>query len=147
MTNQEKALELHEKLQGKLETVSKTPVRTREDLALVYTPGVAEPCKVIAKDPAAAYTYTMKANTVAVVSDGSAVLGLGNIGPKGRYARYGKVRLSYLKNSAVSTQFPSAWILRTRKRLSKPLPGLLPLLAASTWRISVHPAASKSKSA
>ena len=80
MTNQEKALELHEKLQGKLETVSKTPVRTREDLALVYTPGVAEPCKVIAKDPAAAYTYTMKANTVAVVSDGSAVLGLGNIG-------------------------------------------------------------------
>lgn len=82
MTNQEKALELHEKLQGKLETVSKTPVRTCEDLALVYTPGVAEPCKVIAKDPAAAYTYTMKANTVAVVSDGSAVLGLGNIGPK-----------------------------------------------------------------
>lgn len=82
MTNQEKALELHEKLQGKLETVSKTPVRTREDLALIYTPGVAEPCKVIAKDPAAAYTYTMKANTVAVVSDGSAVLGLGNIGPK-----------------------------------------------------------------
>lgn len=82
MTNQEKALELHEKLQGKLETVSKTPVRNREDLALVYTPGVAEPCKVIAKDPAAAYTYTMKANTVAVVSDGSAVLGLGNIGPK-----------------------------------------------------------------
>ena len=82
MANQEKALELHEKLQGKLETVSKTPVRTREDLALVYTPGVAEPCKVIAKDPAAAYTYTMKANTVAVVSDGSAVLGLGNIGPK-----------------------------------------------------------------
>ena len=82
MTNQEKELELHEKLQGKLETVSKTPVRTREDLALVYTPGVAEPCKVIAKDPAAAYTYTMKANTVAVVSDGSAVLGLGNIGPK-----------------------------------------------------------------
>ena len=82
MTNQQKAQELHEKLQGKLETVSKTPVRTREDLALVYTPGVAEPCKVIAKDPAAAYTYTMKANTVAVVSDGSAVLGLGNIGPK-----------------------------------------------------------------
>ena len=82
MRNQEKALELHAKLQGKLETVSKTPVRTREDLALVYTPGVAEPCKVIAKDPAAAYTYTMKANTVAVVSDGSAVLGLGNIGPK-----------------------------------------------------------------
>ena len=82
MTTNEKALLMHEKWNGKLETVSKTPVRTREDLALVYTPGVAEPCKVIAKDPAAAYTYTMKANTVAVVSDGSAVLGLGNIGPK-----------------------------------------------------------------
>ena len=82
MTNQEKALALHEKLQGKLETVSKAPVGSREDLALVYTPGVAEPCKEIAKDPAKAYTYTMKANTVAVVSDGSAVLGLGNIGPK-----------------------------------------------------------------
>ena len=61
--------------------MSKTPVKTREDLALCYTPGVAEPCKVIAKDPSAAYTYTMKANTVAVISDGSAVLGLGNIGP------------------------------------------------------------------
>ncbi len=82
MTNQEKALKLHEQLQGKLETVSKVPVRTREDLALAYTPGVAEPCKVIARDPSQAYVYTMKANTVAVVSDGSAVLGLGNIGPK-----------------------------------------------------------------
>ncbi|MEE1248741.1 MAG: NADP-dependent malic enzyme [Lachnospiraceae bacterium] len=81
MDNKEKALQLHEKWNGKLETVSKTPVKTREDLALCYTPGVAEPCKVIAKDPSAAYTYTMKANTVAVVSDGSAVLGLGNIGP------------------------------------------------------------------
>lgn len=72
---------LHEKWNGKLETVSKTPVKSREDLALAYTPGVAEPCKVIARDKEAAYTYTMKANTVAVVSDGSAVLGLGNIGP------------------------------------------------------------------
>ncbi|HJB89986.1 MAG TPA: NADP-dependent malic enzyme [Candidatus Eisenbergiella merdigallinarum] len=82
MTNQEKALKLHEQLQGKLETVSKVPVKTREDLALAYTPGVAEPCKKIARDPSLAYVYTMKANTVAVVSDGSAVLGLGNIGPK-----------------------------------------------------------------
>lgn len=81
-TNQEKALKLHEQLNGKLETVSKIPVKTREDLALAYTPGVAEPCRVIAADPSKAYTYTMKANTVAVVSDGSAVLGLGNIGPK-----------------------------------------------------------------
>ena len=81
MTTNEKALILHEKWRGKLETVSKTPVKTREDLSLAYTPGVAEPCKVIAKDKEAAYTYTWKSNTVAVVSDGSAVLGLGNIGP------------------------------------------------------------------
>lgn len=81
MTTNEKALLMHEKWNGKLETVSKTPVKTREDLAIAYTPGVAEPCKVIALDKEAAYKYTMKANTVAVVSDGSAVLGLGNIGP------------------------------------------------------------------
>lgn len=81
MTIQEKALALHEEWNGKLETVSKTPVKSREDLSLAYTPGVAEPCKVIAEDKEAAYKYTMKANTVAVVSDGSAVLGLGNIGP------------------------------------------------------------------
>mgnify|MGYP001102750294 FL=1 len=81
MTTNEKALMLHEKWRGKLETVSKTPVKTREDLSLAYTPGVAEPCKVIAENAEAAYTYTWKSNTVAVVSDGSAVLGLGNIGP------------------------------------------------------------------
>lgn len=81
MTTNEKALMMHEKWNGKLETVSKTPVKSREDLAIAYTPGVAEPCKVIAEDKEAAYKYTMKANTVAVVSDGSAVLGLGNIGP------------------------------------------------------------------
>ncbi len=81
MTTNEKALALHEKWRGKLETVSKTPVKTREELSLAYTPGVAEPCKVIAQDKEAAYTYTWKSNTVAVVSDGSAVLGLGNIGP------------------------------------------------------------------
>jgi len=81
MTVNEKALALHKEWNGKLETVSKSPVKSREDLSLAYTPGVAEPCKVIAEDEEAAYTYTMKANTVAVVSDGSAVLGLGNIGP------------------------------------------------------------------
>lgn len=81
MTNNEKALLMHEKWNGKLEIVSKSPVKSREDLAVAYTPGVAEPCKVIAADKEAAYKYTMKANTVAVVSDGSAVLGLGNIGP------------------------------------------------------------------
>ncbi|MBO5278160.1 MAG: NADP-dependent malic enzyme [Lachnospiraceae bacterium] len=81
MTTNEKALLLHEEWHGKIETVSKAPIKTREDLALAYTPGVAEPCKVIAENKEAAYKYTLKANTVAVVSDGSAVLGLGNIGP------------------------------------------------------------------
>ena len=81
MTTNEKALLMHEKWNGKLETVSKSPVKSREDLSIAYTPGVAEPCKMIAENKEAAYKYTMKANTVAVVSDGSAVLGLGNIGP------------------------------------------------------------------
>ena len=81
MTTNEKALLLHEQWNGKIETTAKCQVASREDLALAYTPGVAEPCKVIANDKEAAYTYTIKSNTVAVVSDGSAVLGLGNIGP------------------------------------------------------------------
>ena len=80
MADNEKALKLHEEWQGKIETTSKCRIKTREDLALAYTPGVAEPCKVIAENKDAVYTYTSKANTVAVVSDGSAVLGLGNIG-------------------------------------------------------------------
>ena len=81
MTTNEKAVFLHKEWNGKLETVSKVPVKSREDLSIAYTPGVAEPCKLIAENPEDAYVYTMKANTVAVVSDGSAVLGLGNIGP------------------------------------------------------------------
>ncbi len=80
MTLGEKALELHKQWNGKIETTAKSKVNSREDLSIAYTPGVAEPCKVIAEDPEAAYIYTMKSNTVAVVSDGSAVLGLGNIG-------------------------------------------------------------------
>ena len=80
MTTQEQALKLHEEWQGKLETKSKVEVKSKEALALAYTPGVAEPCKVIAKDKSEVYKYTAKANTVAVISDGSAVLGLGNIG-------------------------------------------------------------------
>lgn len=80
MSNSKKALQMHEQWNGKLETTAKAHVNSREDLAIAYTPGVAEPCKVIAKDPEAAYKYTIKSNTVAVVSDGSAVLGLGNIG-------------------------------------------------------------------
>lgn len=81
MDMKEKALASHKKWNGKLETTAKSKVNSREDLAIAYTPGVAEPCKEIAQDKSLAYTYTWKANTVAVVSDGSAVLGLGNIGP------------------------------------------------------------------
>ncbi len=81
MNNAEKALQMHEQWNGKLETVSKAPVNSKEDLAIAYTPGVAEPCKLIAEDKSLAYKYTIKSNTIAVVSDGSAVLGLGNIGP------------------------------------------------------------------
>lgn len=81
MTTAEKALQMHEKWQGKLEIVSKAEVKSKEDLAIAYTPGVAEPCKLIAQDKNLAYKYTIKSNTIAVVSDGSAVLGLGNIGP------------------------------------------------------------------
>lgn len=81
MTNAERAIQLHEEWKGKLETTSKCPIKSREDLALAYTPGVAEPCKEIAEDAELTYKYTIKSNTIAVVSDGSAVLGLGNIGP------------------------------------------------------------------
>ena len=82
MNTSEKALMLHKEWNGKINTTPKCHVNSREDLAIAYTPGVAEPCKVIAQDKAQAYQYTIKANTVAVVSDGSAVLGLGNIGPE-----------------------------------------------------------------
>lgn len=81
MDTNEKAIVLHKEWNGKLETVAKAPVKSREDLSIAYTPGVAAPCKIIAENKEEAYTYTIKANTVAVVSDGSAVLGLGNIGP------------------------------------------------------------------
>lgn len=80
MTPSEKALQMHAKWNGKIETTAKAHVNSREDLAIAYTPGVAEPCKEIAKKRDSVYKYTMKANTVAVISDGSAVLGLGNIG-------------------------------------------------------------------
>jgi malate dehydrogenase (oxaloacetate-decarboxylating) len=82
MNTSEKALTLHREWNGKLNTTPKCHVNSREDLAIAYTPGVAEPCKVIAENKEEAYNYTIKANTVAVISDGSAVLGLGNIGPE-----------------------------------------------------------------
>lgn len=80
MTINEQSLALHEELKGKISTEAKCKVNSREALALAYTPGVAEPCKAIAANPEEVYRYTIKSNTVAVISDGSAVLGLGNIG-------------------------------------------------------------------
>ena len=108
MTNAEKALQLHEEWNGKFETTPKMKIQTREDLALAYTPGVAEPCKVIAKDKEAAYKYTIKSNTIAVVSDGSAVLGLGNI-----------EKLFFSKNLVTLMLCLSALIHRTQKKSSK----------------------------
>ena len=75
------SLEMHEENKGKLEVVSKVRVETKDDLSTAYTPGVAEPCRKINENPMDAYKYTCKANTIAVVSDGTAVLGLGDIGP------------------------------------------------------------------
>ena len=81
MSNREEALRIHEEVRGKLSITSKLPITNSQELALAYTPGVAEPCKEIAKNPADSYRYTSRGNLVAVISDGSAVLGLGNIGP------------------------------------------------------------------
>ena len=77
----ERSLIVHEQLRGKIGVMNRMPIRNRDDLSLAYTPGVARPCEAIAEDPSRAYQLTMKHNTVAVVTDGSAVLGLGNIGP------------------------------------------------------------------
>ena len=82
MTLREEALHMHRINKGKLETTTKVPVRNAKDLSLAYSPGVAEPCKEIYEKPETVYDYTMKGNTVAVVTDGTAVLGLGNIGPE-----------------------------------------------------------------
>ncbi len=76
------SIKMHKKYQGKLGTVSLVTVETRDDLSLAYSPGVAEPCREIAADKSKVYDYTLKGRTVAVISDGSAVLGLGNIGPE-----------------------------------------------------------------
>ena len=78
----ERSLIVHEQLRGKLSVVGKLPINDRDALSLAYTPGVARPCQVIAEDKSRARTLTVKGNSVAVVSDGSAVLGLGNIGPE-----------------------------------------------------------------
>mgnify|MGYP002748181312 CR=1 FL=1 len=135
MDLKEKALALHKQWNGKLSTEAKSPVKSREDLSIAYTPGVAEPCKVIAEDPSAAYTYTMKANTVAVISDGSAVLGLGNIGALAAMpVMEGKCVL--FKEFADVNAIPI--VLDTQDTLSAQLQISHLPLAASTWKISLH---------
>jgi malate dehydrogenase (oxaloacetate-decarboxylating) len=81
-TLRDRALQMHREKQGKLEVKAKVAIKNEDDLSLAYSPGVAEPCKEIYEDRNKVYEYTMKGNTIAVVSDGSAVLGLGNIGPE-----------------------------------------------------------------
>ena len=128
---------MHEQWNGKLETAAKAHVNSREDLAIAYTPGVAEPCKVIAKDPEAAYKYTIKSNTVAVVSDGSAVLGLGNIGALAAMpVMEGKAVL--FKEFGGVNAVPICLTRRIQKRLSKPLSTLHLHLAESIWKIFLH---------
>ena len=117
MSNSEKALQMHEQWNGKLETTAKAHVNSREDLAIAYTPGVAEPCKVIAKDPEAAYKYTIKSNTVAVVSDGSAVLASETSALLPQCLLW-KERPYFSKNSAVSMQYRSVLIPKIQRRSS-----------------------------
>ena len=142
MTTAEKAMQMHEEWNGKIETVAKSKVKTREDLAIAYTPGVAEPCKAIAKDEDLAYKYTMKANTIAVVSDGSAVLGLGNIGAKAAMpVMEGKAVL--FKEFGGVNAVPICLILRIPKRSSRPLHTWLRASEASILRISLLPDVSR----
>ena len=129
MTTNEKALMLHEQWNGKLETISKTPVKSREDLSLAYTPGVAYVCKEIEKNPQEAYTYTSKGNMVAVISDGSAVLGLGNIGPMGAIpVMEGKSIL--LKELAGVDSFPLCLATQDEEEIIKTCKYLEPTLGA-----------------
>ncbi|MBQ5777556.1 MAG: NADP-dependent malic enzyme, partial [Oscillospiraceae bacterium] len=82
MDYKQQALDLHEKWQGKIEVIARCPVNTKDDLSVAYTPGVAEPCLKISEDIDLSYKYTRRGNLVAVVTDGTAVLGLGDIGPE-----------------------------------------------------------------
>ena len=102
-------------LGGKIEVRAKMPIKTRNDLSMVYTPGVARVCMAIHDDPSKVYRLTVKKNMVAVITDGSAVLGLGNIGPAAALpVMEGKAAL--FRNLPVWTPFPSAWTRRIPTR-------------------------------
>lgn len=116
---QDEALKLHEEWQGKLSIDSKVPVKNKHDLSMAYTPGVAEPCRMIHKNKEDVYKYTGKGNMVAVVTDGSAVLGLGDIGPEAALPVMERGRLFCSKNSAVSMRFRSVFHPRMWKSSSR----------------------------
>ena len=112
------ALEMHEQNKGKIAVRSKVTVKTRDDLSTAYTPGVAEPCRKIRDNKEEVYRYTAKGNLVAVVSDGTAVLGLGDIGPEAAMpVMEGKAL--YLKNLQISMHSQSVLIQKIQKRSSK----------------------------
>lgn len=126
--NQE-ALDLHKENRGKIETKTKVPLENRDDLSRAYTPGVAEVCKEIAKDPANAREYTLKRNTVAIVSDGSAILGLGNLGALAAIpVMEGKAAI--LKSFAGVDAFPICLDTQDTEEIIKAVKQLAPVFGA-----------------
>ena len=130
MDLKERSLQMHERLRGKLEIKSKIEIKTKEDLSLAYTPGVAEPCKKIYENKENVYKYTGKSNTVAVISDGSAVLGLGNIGAEasipvmeGKSVLFKEFANIDAFSICLNTQNPKE-IIETIKRLHPTLGGI-----------------------
>ena len=123
------ALLLHKEFQGKIETGLKVPLANREDLSRAYTPGVAEVCREIARDPSLAYEYTLKRNTVAIVTDGSAILGLGNLGPKAAIpVMEGKAAI--LKSFAGVDAFPICLDTQDTEEIIKAVKQLSPVFGA-----------------
>lgn len=141
----EEALRLHREKRGKLTMQSKVPVESAYDLSLAYSPGVAEPCREIHKDPGVIYDYTMKGNLVAVVTDGTAVLGLGNIGPGAALpVMEGKAVL--FKSFAGVDAIPICLDTTEIDKIVETVKFMSPHLAGSTWRISPLPIVSSLKS-
>ncbi len=129
---------------GKIEIRNKSPLKTRDDLSMAYTPGVARVCRAIYDDPDKAFQYTIKRNTVAVVSDGTAVLGLGDIGPRAAMpVMEGKAML--FKEFAGVDAFPWFWIRRMLMRSWPWCELLRPVSAVSIWRTSRRRGASRSR--
>ena len=138
------ALEMHESHHGKVGIVSKVEVKTRDDLSTAYTPGVAEPCRKIKENPEDVYKYTFKGNMVAVVSNGTAVLGLGDIGPEaGLPVMEGKAVL--FKEFGGVDAFPICIDAHDAAASSRPAKPLRPRSAASIWRTSRAPSALRSR--